>query len=59
MQSPASRSTSPDPEQDTLLQPLSSTTGEIAEAMPAKTAGIERGMTDTIGTGLVLVGRLS
>ena len=58
MQSSGSRSPSPNPEQDTLLQPRSSTTGEIVDVMPVKKAGNERGTTDTIGLGLVLVGRI-
>jgi hypothetical protein len=58
MQSTGSRSDSPNPEQDTLLQPLDVSGAEVADGMPAaKKTGDERGMIDNIGLGLVYVGR--
>lgn len=59
MQSSGSRSTSPDPEQDTLLEPLNSTVGTVSDSMPSKQAGNERGIMDNLGLGLVYVRRIS
>lgn len=58
MQSTGSRPDSPNPEQDTLLQPLNSTGTEATDEMPtAKRVGDDRGMMDKIGLGLVYVRR--
>jgi hypothetical protein len=55
---PGPRLGSPNPEEDTLLQPLSHSSdpqGQV-DPMPAvKTVGDERGMRDNIGLGLVFV----
>ena len=56
MQSTGSRSNSPNPEEDTLLQSLSSTGTEVTDEMPiAKKLGDDREMMDNIGLGLVYV----
>jgi hypothetical protein len=58
MQSTGSRSSSPNQEQDTLLQPLSSTGAEVTDEMPAaKKLGDDRAIMDNIGLGLVYVRR--
>jgi hypothetical protein len=60
MQSTGSRSSSPNPEQDTLLRPLNSSGPEVADEMPSvKKIGDDRGMMDNIGLGLVYVRRIS
>jgi hypothetical protein len=59
---PEPRAESPNPEEDTLLQPLSHSSdpqGQV-DPMPAvKKVGDERGMRDTIGLVLVIVCHLS
>jgi hypothetical protein len=58
MQSTGSRLNSPNPEQDTLLQPLNASGEAVTDGMPtAEKSGDERGMIDHIGLGLVYVGR--
>jgi hypothetical protein len=60
MQSTGSRSNSPNPEQDTLLQPLNHCGTQTTDEMPAaKKLGDDRGMMDNIGLGLVYVRRIS
>jgi len=60
MQSTGSRSDSPNPEQDTLLQPLNTAGPEVTDEMPiAKKVGHDRRMMDNIGLGLVYVRRIS
>jgi hypothetical protein len=59
MQSTGSRPDSPNPEQDTLLQDLSSSGPKVTDEMPTvKKLGDDRGMMDNIGLGLVYVRRI-
>jgi hypothetical protein len=59
MQSTGSRPDSPNPEQDTLLQDLSSSGPKVTDEMPTvKKLGDDRGMMDNIGLGLVYVCRV-
>lgn len=56
--SSAPRSDRPDPEEDTLLEPLSQSDPDrrsIDTMAPLKKVGNERGMRDDIGLGFVLV----
>ena len=56
--SSAPRSDSPNPEEDTLLEPLSQSNPDrrpVDNMAPLKKVGNERGMRDSIGLGLVLV----